>query len=91
MLTTFVDMTGKDYSNPRVLDFHTLHKPEEDMYDRSKIPRMPWYVIFAKIGIGEANERRHDVGMQVVGQPARDLARHFVERYARDKLAHFIC
>lgn len=23
---------------------------------------------------------RHDVAMQVVGQPARDLARHFVER-----------
>ena len=23
---------------------------------------------------------RHDVGMQVVGQPARDLARHFVQR-----------
>jgi phospholipase D1/2 len=23
----------------------------------------------------------HDVGMQVVGQPARDLARHFTERW----------
>lgn len=23
---------------------------------------------------------RHDVGMQVVGQPARDLCRHFVQR-----------
>lgn len=23
---------------------------------------------------------RHDVAMQVVGQPARDLARHFVQR-----------
>ena len=34
---------GKDYSNPRVLDFHTLNKPEEDMYDRTKIPRMPWH------------------------------------------------
>ncbi|KAG1748704.1 phospholipase D [Suillus lakei] len=56
---------GKDYSNPRVLDFHTLNKPSEDMYDRAKVPRMPW----------------HDVGMQVVGQPARDLARHFVERW----------
>ncbi|KAF8840775.1 phospholipase D [Paxillus ammoniavirescens] len=56
---------GKDYSNPRVLDFHTLSKPEEDMYDRTKVPRMPW----------------HDVGMQIVGQPARDLARHFVERW----------
>ncbi|TFK81830.1 phospholipase D [Polyporus arcularius HHB13444] len=56
---------GKDYSNPRVLDFHTLNKPHEDMYDRSKVPRMPW----------------HDVSMQIVGQPARDLARHFVQRW----------
>lgn len=24
---------------------------------------------------------RHDVGMQIVGQPARDLCRHFVQRY----------
>ncbi|KAJ3563394.1 hypothetical protein NP233_g8968 [Leucocoprinus birnbaumii] len=56
---------GKDYSNPRILDFHTLNKPEEDMYDRTKCPRMPW----------------HDVAMQVVGQPARDLARHFVQRW----------
>lgn len=36
--------TGKDYSNPRISDFHTLSKPHEDMYDRSKVPRMPWYV-----------------------------------------------
>ncbi|KAF6757522.1 hypothetical protein DFP72DRAFT_758222, partial [Ephemerocybe angulata] len=56
---------GKDYSNPRVSDFHTLNKPEEDMYDRTKVPRMPW----------------HDVAMQIVGQPARDLARHFVQRW----------
>ncbi|KAL0066150.1 Phospholipase D1 [Marasmius tenuissimus] len=56
---------GKDYSNPRVSDFYTLNKPEEDMYDRTKVPRMPW----------------HDVSMQIVGQPARDLARHFVQRW----------
>jgi len=54
VLTASVNMIGKDYSNPRVLDFHTLHKPEEDMYDRSKVPRMPWYVS-AKIGTEEAN------------------------------------
>ena len=30
----------------------------------NRIHRMPW----------------HDVGMHVVGQPARDLARHFTER-----------
>lgn len=56
---------GKDYSNPRVQDFYALDKPYEEMYDRSKIARMPW----------------HDISMQVVGQPARDLTRHFVQRW----------
>ncbi|KAI0891350.1 phospholipase D [Annulohypoxylon nitens] len=56
---------GKDYSNPRVLDFFKLNEPYEEMYDRSKVPRMPW----------------HDIAMQVVGQPARDLTRHFVQRW----------
>lgn len=56
---------GKDYSNPRVQDFYGLEQPYAEMYDRSKVPRMPW----------------HDIGMQVVGQPARDLARHFVQRW----------
>jgi len=37
---------GKDYSNPRISDFFNLNKPEEDMYDRTKVPRMPWYVLF---------------------------------------------
>ena len=56
---------GKDYSNPRVQDFYNLDKPYEDMYERAKIPRMPW----------------HDISMQIVGQPARDLTRHFVQRW----------
>lgn len=56
---------GKDYSNPRVQDFYKLSEPYAEMYDRSKTPRMPW----------------HDVSMQVVGQPARDLTRHFVQRW----------
>ncbi|KAK4057861.1 Phospholipase D1 [Microbotryomycetes sp. JL221] len=56
---------GKDYLNQRVLDFHTLNKPEEDMYDRSKVPRQPW----------------HDIGLQIIGQPARDLCRHFIQRW----------
>ncbi|KAI9048595.1 hypothetical protein LZ554_007428 [Drepanopeziza brunnea f. sp. 'monogermtubi'] len=56
---------GKDYSNPRVQDFFGLHEPYAEMYDRSKTPRMPW----------------HDISMQVVGQPARDLTRHFVQRW----------
>ena len=56
---------GKDYSNPRVSDFFRLHEPYAEMYDRSEVPRMPW----------------HDVSMQLVGQPARDLTRHFVQRW----------
>ncbi|KAM0748139.1 phospholipase D, partial [Meredithblackwellia eburnea MCA 4105] len=56
---------GKDYANSRVVDFHTLDKPHEDMYDRSKVPRQPW----------------HDVGLQIIGQPARDLCRHFIQRW----------
>ncbi|EHY58304.1 Phospholipase D1 [Exophiala dermatitidis] len=56
---------GKDYSNPRVQDFYALNRPYEEMYDRKKVPRMPW----------------HDISMQVVGQPARDLTRHFVQRW----------
>lgn len=56
---------GKDYSNPRVQDFYALYKPYEEMYDRNYVPRMPW----------------HDISMQVVGQPARDLTRHFVQRW----------
>lgn len=56
---------GKDYSNPRIQDFYDLDKPYEEMYDRNVIPRMPW----------------HDISMHVVGQPARDLTRHFVQRW----------
>ena len=56
---------GKDYSNPRVQDFYALDKPYEEMYDRTNVPRMPW----------------HDISMQIVGQPARDLTRHFVQRW----------
>ncbi|KAF2151473.1 phospholipase D [Myriangium duriaei CBS 260.36] len=56
---------GKDYSNPRVQDFYALDQPYEEMYDRTKVPRMPW----------------HDIAMCIVGQPARDVARHFVQRW----------
>ncbi|CCE91711.1 phospholipase D TDEL_0D01270 [Torulaspora delbrueckii] len=56
---------GKDYSNARVCDFYDLDKPFESMYDRRKVPRMPW----------------HDVHMMTVGEAARDMARHFVQRW----------
>lgn len=56
---------GKDYSNSRVLDFKELDKPFEDQFDRNKVPRQPW----------------HDIGVQLIGQPARDLCRHFIQRW----------
>jgi len=56
---------GKDYSNPMVKDFIDLHKPEEDIIDRTIIPRMPW----------------HDIAIRVEGQAARDVARHFIGRW----------
>ncbi|KAK0564052.1 Phospholipase D1 [Tilletia horrida] len=56
---------GQDYANERVIEWHTLSKPEQDLFARDKYPRMPW----------------HDTGIQLVGQPARDLCRHFVQRW----------
>ncbi|KAF8315399.1 phospholipase D [Clavulina sp. PMI_390] len=56
---------GKDYSNERAADYVDLNKPFEDLHDRTKVPRMPW----------------HDVAVQLLGQPARDLSRHFVQRW----------
>ncbi|CCF55777.1 hypothetical protein KAFR_0A03420 [Kazachstania africana CBS 2517] len=56
---------GKDYSNARVCDFYELNKPFESMYDRNEVPRMPW----------------HDVHMMTIGEAARDMARHFVQRW----------
>lgn len=35
---------GKDYSNERVVEYYELNKPFDDMIDRKKVPRMPWYV-----------------------------------------------
>ncbi|CEH19132.1 Phospholipase D1 [Ceraceosorus bombacis] len=56
---------GQDYANERVMEWHDLTKPANDLIDRTQFPRMPW----------------HDVGVQLVGQPARDLCRHFAQRW----------
>ena len=56
---------GQDYANERVMEWHTLSRPEEDLFPRDKFPRMPW----------------HDTALQFVGQPARDLCRHFIQRW----------
>lgn len=56
---------GQDYANERVAEWQNLTRPEIDLIPRDKVPRMPW----------------HDVGVQMVGQPARDLCRHFCQRW----------
>ncbi|KAK3817024.1 MAG: hypothetical protein J3R72DRAFT_407278 [Linnemannia gamsii] len=60
---------GQDYSNPRIKDFCDLSKPHIDSIERAENPRMPW----------------HDVGLQILGQPSRDVARHFIQRW------NFLC
>lgn len=56
---------GQDFANERVVEWHDLTKPEADLFDREHFPRMPW----------------HDIGLQLIGQPARDLCRHFTQRW----------
>ncbi|XP_004716185.1 phospholipase D2 isoform X1 [Echinops telfairi] len=56
---------GKDYSNLITKDWVQLDRPFEDFIDRETTPRMPW----------------RDVGVVVHGPPARDLARHFIQRW----------
>ncbi|EQC36937.1 hypothetical protein, variant [Saprolegnia diclina VS20] len=56
---------GKDYSNPRIKDFVQVNEPNVDLMDRHAHPRMPW----------------HDCHCQLVGDPARDIGRHFIQRW----------
>ena len=61
---------GKDYCNFIVKDFTNLDAPFADFIDRSTTPRMPW----------------HDVALSVEGKCARDVARHFIQRWNATKL-----
>ncbi|XP_027021832.2 phospholipase D1 isoform X3 [Tachysurus fulvidraco] len=61
---------GKDYCNFILKDWVKLNKPFDDFIDRYKTPRMPW----------------HDVGVVVHGKAARDIARHFIQRWNYTKL-----
>ncbi|KAH7052850.1 hypothetical protein BKA57DRAFT_390961, partial [Linnemannia elongata] len=56
---------GQDYSNPRIKDFTNVKDYNNDLIERKLLGRMPW----------------HDVSIGVAGQPARDIARHFVQRW----------
>nr|XP_015218822.1 PREDICTED: phospholipase D1-like isoform X2 [Lepisosteus oculatus] len=61
---------GKDYCNFILKDWVKLNKPFDDFIDRYKTPRMPW----------------HDIGVAVQGKAARDVARHFIQRWNFTKL-----
>ncbi|XP_064490341.1 phospholipase D2-like isoform X2 [Ornithodoros turicata] len=56
---------GKDYVNFIIKDLTDLHHPFVDIVNRNKTPRMPW----------------HDIGAMVCGAAARDVARHFIQRW----------
>uniref|UniRef100_A0AAY4EYD5 Phospholipase n=1 Tax=Denticeps clupeoides TaxID=299321 RepID=A0AAY4EYD5_9TELE len=56
---------GKDYCNFVHKDWIQLDKPFDDFIDRHTTPRMPW----------------HDISSVVHGRAARDVARHFIQRW----------
>ncbi|XP_074477433.1 phospholipase D1 [Sebastes fasciatus] len=56
---------GKDYCNFVHKDWIQLDKPFDDFIDRHTTPRMPW----------------HDISSVVHGKAARDVARHFIQRW----------
>ncbi|XP_034718700.1 phospholipase D1-like [Etheostoma cragini] len=61
---------GKDYCNFVFKDWIQLDKPFDDFIDRHTTPRMPW----------------HDIASVVHGKAARDVARHFIQRWNFTKL-----
>ncbi|XP_077017157.1 phospholipase D1 isoform X3 [Tamandua tetradactyla] len=61
---------GKDYCNFVFKDWIQLDKPFADFIDRYSTPRMPW----------------HDIASVVQGKAARDVARHFIQRWNFTKI-----
>lgn len=61
---------GKDYCNFVHKDWIQLDKPFDDFIDRHTTPRMPW----------------HDIASVVHGRAARDVARHFIQRWNFTKI-----
>lgn len=61
---------GKDYNNFVRKDWDQLDKPFEDNIDRTQVPRMPW----------------RDLAAAFHGKAARDVARHFIQRWNFTKI-----
>ncbi|KAI7866085.1 hypothetical protein BDF14DRAFT_1818672 [Spinellus fusiger] len=56
---------GQDYSNPRIKYFKNVIQYNTELINKRSTPRMPW----------------HDIHVAMVGPPARDIARHFIQRW----------
>jgi phosphatidylserine/phosphatidylglycerophosphate/cardiolipin synthase-like enzyme len=61
---------GKDYANTYKADFKDIADFSKDQFDRAETARMPW----------------RDEGLVVFGDSARDLARHFIQRWNQCKV-----
>uniref|UniRef100_A0A4W4FP23 Phospholipase n=1 Tax=Electrophorus electricus TaxID=8005 RepID=A0A4W4FP23_ELEEL len=61
---------GKDYSNFIKRDWTQLEQPFQDNVDRTQVPRIPW----------------RDLGAVIHGNAARDMARHFIQRWNFTKI-----
>ena len=61
---------GKDYCNAYREDIKECHIHDKDQFERTEVPRMPW----------------RDQGVAIVGESARDLARHFIQRWNHCKV-----
>ncbi len=60
---------GKDYSNVYFEDFKAIDIHSTDQFSREEVPRMPW----------------RDQAMVMLNESARDLARHFIQRWNQTK------
>ncbi|CAG8443136.1 7205_t:CDS:10, partial [Diversispora eburnea] len=56
---------GQDYSNPRIKDFVDVKNWSSALIDKKMTARMPW----------------HDVSIGLIGKAARDVGRHFIQRW----------
>ena len=66
----YLTWIGKDYSNVYFEDIKQIDEHSTDQFSRSETPRMPW----------------RDQGLVVFGESARDLARHFIQRWNQCKV-----
>ncbi|XP_065911385.1 phospholipase D2-like [Dysidea avara] len=62
---------GKDYYNTFIRGLDNSEEPFTDHLNRAHEHRMPW----------------HDIAVCLYGQPARDVARHFIQRFNFTKLS----